>query len=182
MAVEIETKLRVESLDPVSRRLSQVGAVLIDETVHFDRYFDDGGRTLTRADSCVRLRRQTGRSGRKILLTYKGPRRAGSMKTRLEIETAVLDEDSAAAFLSALGLKQQLAFEKRRGLWRVGECTAALDELPLLGSFVEIEGPDEASIAAVQGMLGLGGSSHVAESYASLVEAAGPADGDADEA
>jgi adenylate cyclase class IV len=44
-----------------------------------------------------------------------------------------------------------------------------LDQLPLLGDFVEIEGPDEEKIATAQEKLGLSDLSHIAEGYASLV-------------
>jgi hypothetical protein len=46
-----------------------------------------------------------------------------------------------------------------------------LDELPLLGCFVEIEGPDDKAIAAVQTDLGLADSAHIVESYAALIQA-----------
>jgi len=41
--------------------------------------------------------------------------------------------------------------------------------LPLLGAFVEIEGPDSDTIARVQAMLGLSDVSHVMASYACLI-------------
>jgi len=46
-----------------------------------------------------------------------------------------------------------------------------LDELPLLGGFVEIEGPDGGKIADVQKELGLGNLRHIQDSYASLMDA-----------
>ena len=46
----------------------------------------------------------------------------------------------------------------------------ALDELPLLGAFVEIEGPDSDTIGQVQAMLGLADVPHTADSYACLIE------------
>jgi len=49
------------------------------------------------------------------------------------------------------------------------DCEVALDQLPLIGDFVEIEGPDEAKIATVQKSLGLTDLPHITESYASLV-------------
>jgi hypothetical protein len=45
-----------------------------------------------------------------------------------------------------------------------------LDELPLLGSFVEIEGPDAESIANVQKKLGMSDLPHIVESYACLMQ------------
>ena len=46
----------------------------------------------------------------------------------------------------------------------------ALDELPLVGTFVEIEGPDSGTIAHVQEILGLSRVPHTMDSYASLID------------
>ena len=46
----------------------------------------------------------------------------------------------------------------------------ALDELPLLGVFVEIEGPDSRTILQVQEMLGLSRVPHIMDSYATLID------------
>ena len=59
--------------------------------------------------------------------------------------------------------------EKRRRLWRLGGCEVALDELPTLGSFVEIEGPDDERITDVQARLKLAKLPHVAKSYAQMI-------------
>jgi adenylate cyclase class IV len=61
-------------------------------------------------------------------------------------------------------------FEKKRRIWQFGGCEVALDELPLLGSFVEIEGRDGEKIADVQRNLGLSNLPVILESYASLME------------
>ena len=87
-----------------------------------------------------------------------------------EIEIEVADGDSFEELFSALGYEKALVFEKKRKIWRLGECEVALDELPLLGCFVEIEGPDSESIADVQKNLGLSDLSHVVDSYACLMQ------------
>jgi adenylate cyclase class 2 len=59
--------------------------------------------------------------------------------------------------------------EKKRRLWQLGGCSVALDQLPSLGDFVEIEGPDENTITNVQQDLGLADLSHIGKSYAQLI-------------
>jgi adenylate cyclase class IV len=73
-------------------------------------------------------------------------------------------------FLAAIGYKKTLLFQKKRRVWWLDRCEVALDRLPLLGSFVEIEGPNEKAIAGVQKKLGLADLPHIPESYASLME------------
>ena len=169
MSTETEAKLKVESHHRLAERLAEFGAEFIGEQIHTDYYFDDADRTLTADDKCLRVRRQLMGETEKVLLTYKGPKEKHELKRRLEIEIEVESRESVENLLSALGYEQVLVFEKKRRLWRLAECEVALDELRLLGSFVEIEGPDADMIAGVQKLLGLEHLSHVPQSYASMV-------------
>ena len=131
--------------------------------------FDDEHDTLTKADSCIRLRAQTARNETKYILTYKGAKEKSSYKRRREIEIEVSDADSTRDILCALGYDKKLTVEKKRSLWRFGECEVALDQVKELGDFVEIEGPNEDKINNVQKSLNLAHLSHIPKSYASLI-------------
>ena len=124
---------------------------------------------LTKTDRCLRLRRQVVANSESFFLTYKGAKETSNFKKRQEIEIEIRDADSARKLLSALGYEQVLVVEKERRLWRFGDCEIALDQLPLLGDFVEIEGPDEIIIADVQRNLGLSEQSHIKKSYTGLI-------------
>ncbi|HUT31523.1 MAG TPA: class IV adenylate cyclase [Sedimentisphaerales bacterium] len=169
MSTETEAKLKVESHVRLAERLGELGAEFLGEQIQTDYYFDDADRTLTAGDKCLRVRRQLMGKTEKVLLTYKGPKEKHELKRRREIEIEVQNRESVENLLSALGYEEVLVFEKRRRLWRLAECEVALDELPLLGSFVEIEGRDGEMITGVQKRLGLEHLSHVRQSYASLV-------------
>jgi adenylate cyclase class 2 len=171
MRIEIEAKLKVDSHEQVSVKLSKLGAEFLGEQLQRDYYFDDTGSTLSRTDRALRLRRQSAGGREKFILTYKGAREKGQLKTRQEIEIEVADGDTTCKLLSAIGYETTLTFEKKRRLWKLGGCSIALDELPLLGCFVEIEGPDEKKITDVQRKLGLGELLHITESYAHLMAA-----------
>jgi len=170
MHEEIEAKLKVESLDDVERRLGACGGTFLGETVQTDAYFDTVARDFTRGDKALRLRRERIGQRERVILAYKGPQQADDYKKRVEVELEVDDREAAEALLVALGYDRALAFEKRRRRWRLRDCEVALDELPLLGTFVEIEGPDSRTIAQVQEMLGLSHVPHTRESYASLID------------
>jgi len=170
MCTEIEAKLKVESHNEIVKKLTQLGAEFLGEQLQTDYYFDDADRTLTKRDRCLRLRRLLIGRTEKIFLTYKGPKEKDEFKKRQEIEIQVSSADSAEKLLSALAYEKVLAVEKKRRIWRLGECEVALDDLPSLGSFVEIEGPEGERIADVQKSLGLANLPHIAESYALLVE------------
>ena len=169
MYTEIEAKLKVESHKEVIEKLDELGAEFLEEQLQEDSYFDDADRTLTETDRCLRLRRQSAGDEEKVFLTYKGAKEKNEFKKRQEIEIEVGNVDSTRKLLSALGYDQALVVEKKRRIYRLGGCIVALDELPLLGSFLEIEGPDDKKIADVQKNLGLADLPHITESYASLV-------------
>lgn len=170
MHTEIEAKLKVDSLQEVERKLGEVGAEFVAEQLQTDTYFDDAGAVLKGSDRALRLRRQ--RVGQKVntYLTYKGAKEKNDFKKRQEIEIEVGDGELVEKLFSELGYEKALVFEKRRQVWHLKDCVVCLDELPLLGGFVEIEGPDGESIADVQKNLGVSDLTHIVESYACLME------------
>jgi adenylate cyclase class 2 len=168
MCTEIEAKLKVDSLMAVEQRLAELGAKFMAEQAQKDYFFDDADASLTTTDRCLRLRRQSVTGGERFFLTYKGAKEKGNFKKRQEIEIEISEADSTEKLLSALGYEEVLVVEKRRRLWQLGGCSVALDRLPLLGDFVEIEGPDDATITDVQQSLGLAELRHIAKSYAQL--------------
>ena len=170
MCTEIEAKLKVDSHKKITAKLTELGAEFLEERLQKDYYFDDAKAGFRKTDRCLRLRRELVGKKEKVFLTYKGPKQEDNFKKRQQLEVEVTDGDSMEKLLSALAYKKVLALEKRRQIWRLGGCEVALDQLPLLGDFVEIEGPDDAKIADVQKNLGLSDLPHIKESYASLME------------
>jgi len=170
MNVEIEAKLKVDSISEVAGRLKDVGAEFVHQVLQTDCFFDDAAGSLKESDSCLRLRRELIGSAEQAILTFKGPRSKTSLKTRKEIEISLQDGNIAARLLEALKFEKKLVIQKRRQVWRLMDCEVVLDELPMLGRFVEIEGPDERQIAQVQDEIGLAGACHIPQSYAALIE------------
>ena len=170
MCTEIEVKLKVDSLQDVERKLGEVGAEFVEEQLQTDTYFDDADSALKNGDRALRLRQQRAGQKENTFLTYKGAKEKNDFKKRQEIEIEVGNGDSAEKLLLALGYEKVLVFEKKRRVWRLGGCVVCLDELPLLGSFVEIEGPDGERIADVQNKLGMSDLTHIVESYACLMQ------------
>ena len=169
MCVEIEAKLKVGSLQEIAEKLTALGAEFLQEQTQTDYYFDDKSATLTKTDKCLRLRRQLTGQDERTFLTYKGAKEKDDFKKRQEIEIEVLDADSAEKLLSEIGYDRALVVEKKRRVWRFSQCSVALDELPSLGNFVEIEGPDSQRITDVQRKLGLTNLPHIPRSYAFLI-------------
>jgi len=170
MYVEIEVKLKVNSLAEVEQKLAELGAEFLAEQIQTDYLFDDVNAALITTDRCLRLRRQLVAGSERFFLTYKGAKEKSNFKKRQEIEIEIKEAESAQRLLSALGYEKVLVVEKKRRLWRLGGCFVALDRLPLLGAFVEIEGPDDETITGVQQRLSLADLTHIAKSYAQLTK------------
>lgn len=181
MPWEHEIKLRVADHEEVRSRLRACSAsplgVVMEWNVILDR--PDGG---LRASGCgLRIRRcesldgpvqgskRTAHSDMRSTLTFKGPMRAGPVKSREEWEIGVDDAETAEAILNGLGFARILAFEKRRESWQLGCCRVELDEPPHLGLFVEIEGPTIDDIRAAHAALGLSHVAHESSSYVRML-------------
>ena len=79
-------------------------------------------------------------------------------------------DDAAQALLEALGYAPVLTFEKRRRRWQFEGCLVEIDTLPLIGSFVEIEGPSSQQVMDARRRLGLDGAPLIARSYLGLLK------------
>lgn len=171
MAVEIEAKMKVESLDAVRARLNEVHAVHVGDALETNVFFDTDDRSLLAADEGLRLRTTLPLSGgsAKHTITFKGPRQHGPLKSREETELGVSDAKDAIALLEMLGFLRVLSFEKKRQSWRLDDCSIELDELPHLGVYVEIEGPREEAVMKVRETLQLTGKPIMKASYIALL-------------
>jgi len=172
MSLEIEIKLKVDSFEPAIEKLKALGAEFEGDFVQTDSYYDDTQDSLVKSDRCLRIRRHKNHIGQAIELTYKGARENHRFKTRREIGIKVEKAEELAEIFAHLGYKERLAIEKKRGLWDFADCKIALDELPMLGKFIEIEGPCDEQIEKVQKQLGLEKLSHIPRSYAHMMEEA----------
>jgi adenylate cyclase class 2 len=172
MPVETEIKLKVDHLSPVRDRLHQIGAKRVGEVMETNIFIDTSDRALLASDCGLRLRRSrdlTAGGVEKLVVTYKGPRGEGDVKSREEVEVGVDSADAIVDILGRLGYSPVLTFEKRRESWSLGRCKVELDQLPYLGSFVEIECPDEADIQRIREKLGLANVKAIVQTYADLV-------------
>ena len=171
MPVEIEAKIKVENFDDVRARLQKAGAG--DGTDHFETntFFDTEDHSLLAADKGLRLRltRDEQSGAEQHIVTYKGPRRPGPLKSREEVEVSVNDPEQATRLFEQLGFKKLLSFEKRRQSWNLDGCKVELDTVPHLGTFVEIEGAGEQAVMKVRQTLGLSDRPLVKTSYVALL-------------
>jgi len=169
---EIEAKIRVADPEAFRRHLAALGRTPVGTVFEVNRLFDDADGSLRRSGLALRVREefQSGCDAPvRTLLTYKGPMAAGPLKRRPEAEVVLASAEAMVEILAGLGLAEMFRFEKRRTRFEGGRCEVVLDEVPHLGFFAEIEGPDEDTVRAELADLGLAGEPLIPTNYVRLL-------------
>ncbi|MGW3556597.1 class IV adenylate cyclase [Streptomyces sp. NPDC000963] len=149
MKHEYEAKFLNVDAAALKDKLTALGATqALPRTLLTRKIFEndalDGGAWL-------RLRNEGARS----TLTLKQVTDATTIDGTTEIETEVGDLHATADILRRLGLTEVRYQENYREEWRLGEVAFDFDTWPDLPTFVEIEGPDEASVRQAAALLDL---------------------------
>jgi adenylate cyclase class 2 len=152
--LEIEMKFPGADFPILERRLTEWGAVAEAAIDEADHYFNAPDRDFAVTDEALRLRR-IGPANR---VTYKGPKRGTTGKTRTEIEVPLAEGDAVAVdfsrLLQSLGYRPVGVVRKRRCIFRLKRggfpMEVCLDEVEGLGRFAEVEivAPEEELAAA----------------------------------
>lgn len=162
--IEIEAKFYIKEFSFFEKRLQSLGSVCKQPRVHeINLRFDHVDRSLTNEHRVLRLRQDN-----RAILTYKGPSNPGeNVSVRQEIEFEVSNFQAARHFLEALGYEVTIMYEKYRTVYQMDVVEVALDEMPY-GTFIEIEGPDPASIQVAAAVLRLNWNLRCSDSYLGL--------------
>lgn len=163
---ELEVKFYLPEFQAVESRLSAQNARLLQPRIHeINLRFDTPAGDLSQSLRVLRLRQDV-----EARVTYKGPGEVqDGVRLRQELEFIVSDFNTARAVFEALGYQVILMYEKYRTTYALGEVQVVLDEMPY-GNFVEVEGPDGASIQQAARCLGLKWELRILESYTALFE------------
>ena len=169
MSHEIEAKIKVAALGPIENKLKELDADFVRSVQQVDSYFMDTHEQLRKNDCGLRIRQQTIDNEQSALISFKGPRQDGPFKSRDEYETGITDVKMTEKIFESLGYHKKIVIEKKRDIWLLDHCEVCLDELPELGCFVEVEGPDEDVISGVLKKLNLHNQPHIPDGYAAMM-------------
>ncbi len=171
MKREIELKLRLADVPALEDRLRAAGAKPNGQTKEVNTYYDTPQGTFKSSDQGLRIRvaHRNGHHTPQVIITHKGPRAHGRVKSRAETELTVDNPTDAAHLLSALGFTPGITFEKRRRSWKLDGCLVEIDTLPLLGDFVEVEGPSAEAVMSLCDKLALDAADMIKPSYISML-------------
>ena len=171
MAKETEIKIRLGSDDQVSSVFALCRTLYADggQLNQRDEYFDTQEENLKEQDFTVRLRSVNGN----LKVALKGPRiyLPGNIYQRIELEFSAANEGEVREQLASQGLTATAIIEKQRWVFTGENAEIAIDRLPFIGSFIEVEGDTPSAIETVLASLQLSSKDAVRENYSELLEA-----------
>lgn len=144
MPIEIEQKFRLPDRMDFTRRLESAGGIASGRDFQTDHYYSHPARDFGRSDEALRIRTD----GTGSRLCWKGPRAAGPVKIREELEIPFAGDFAAvlAALLERLGFTFLATVRKSRETWLLpaepsggARITVTLDRVEGLGEFAELE-------------------------------------------
>ena len=187
MPNEIEAKIKVSEREArlVMGRVNDWQSGYGKAELQVNRYFDTKGDKLSKKGQSLRIRSTTEinslpyPSQPKIEITHKGPIKKGKFKTcdETELHLPQCEVDHLIAILAALGFKETFCYQKKRytyyhvSLDTAEMCDVCIDEIPHLGWYVEVEGPNEKAIEHVLEEIGLLGRKNIKDGYPKLIKA-----------
>ncbi|MCX2971779.1 MULTISPECIES: class IV adenylate cyclase [Streptomyces] len=149
MKHEYEAKFLAVDVTDLQTRLTGLGAVrVLPRTLLTRKIFENDALDV---GAWIRLRNE----GTRSTLTLKQVTDATTIDGTTEVETDVADLHAMAEILRRIGLREVRYQENYREEWRLGEVVFDFDTWPDLPTFVEIEGPDEASVRQAAALLEL---------------------------
>ncbi len=173
MLYETEIKIRLidhghfEVLLNKCKELSEKSVIFVFQR---DEYYDTITEDLKHKDLNIRIRKIDG----KVYIALKSPRVFVTDKIQrrieLEFEFETSDVNQLMRQIKEQGLLASAIIEKRRWNFEINGCKVAIDEVPYIGFFAEIEGLDRNSIESVLEVLRLSSQDAVAENYGELLE------------
>lgn len=154
MAFEVEQKFRLTDSSRFKESLASVGWDLTGSQTNRDAYFNHPCKDFATTGEALRVRQIDGIGH----VTYKGPKLAGPIKAREEIEWPLGESDLDGAkterLLTKLDFRPVAVVTKSRSIYvhpDDPDLTLVFDEVDQLGQFVEIEmvvpGPEGVKMA-----------------------------------
>jgi adenylate cyclase class 2 len=133
---EIEVKARVTDFEPIIKKLESLGCSLNQPIIQDDKVFvrnDVAFGDLTPGINVLRIRKQ----GEKNIFTLK-------IRGRLEMdcierETEIEDPEKMAEILMHLDYREVVKIRKSRRKCKYQNLEICLDEVDVLGNFIEVE-------------------------------------------
>lgn len=169
---EMEIKIQIGSEEHFRKVFDACNALCgapLSHVLQMDEYYDTADGQLRKQDLVIRIRS----NGGKKTIALKSPRveLPSGITNRIELEFVSAAEENVHEQLTSQGLNPHEAAEKERWTFIYKNCEIALDKLPFIGAFIEIEGPSETEIHEMVHLLNLSENQVVRQNYGELMKA-----------
>ena len=145
---EIEVKFKISKPNSIRKKLRGLGAAREGLIHEKNIIFNTVDGKFKKAGKMLRLRDANG-----YIITYKGPEdKSHEFKKRHEINLRIKDADMIIELFAAIGYVPDHVYEKKRETWYLEKVNILIDEIPLMGFFVEIEGDTEEIKKAIKSL------------------------------
>ncbi|MBN1230822.1 MAG: class IV adenylate cyclase [Anaerolineales bacterium] len=164
---ETEVKFWVKRPEIMVQKIEVEGGVCVSpRTYEHNLRFDTPEKKLSAAYEVLRLRED-----REVRLTFKGAcQTEDGVAVRQEIEFQVSDAKAARLFLENLGYEVIFVYEKYRTTYEFMGGEVVVDEIPMGGVFVEIEGNSPQVVRQIADALNLVWERRVPHNYQMIFE------------
>jgi adenylate cyclase, class 2 len=150
MHTEIEATFLEVDHDALRKRLQALNAKCEQPLFIMSRtVYDYPDLRLDKDRSWLRVRKEADKTT--VAFKHRESEAVDGMK---EIELEVSSYKDMCGIFEAIGLKQKAVQETKREVWRLEACEIMLEEWPWIPPYVEVEGPDEASVRNISEKLG----------------------------
>ncbi len=139
---EVEIRDLIDNVDITISTLKENGFKKLKEIKQLDMIFDTEDARLFREGRKIRIRIEDN----KVELTYKGnfsEKLNVSERSELNIDIKDIDINNYNIFLTSLGYPLCFKIQKNRQLWEKDDIQITIDEWPIIGNILEIEGDEE---------------------------------------
>ena len=166
--LETEVKFYLPEVNPIRRRIIELGADFKGRAFETNLRFEDVDNRLIQENSLLRLRKDI-----KTTLTFKSepPFKDNQFKTLQEVEVEVSDFAAMKQILESLGFHKEQVYEKWRETFTLQDTHLCLDTMPY-GNFLEIEGPKK-SIKELAARIGLKWHKRILLNYLAIFDIIG---------
>ena len=161
-SLEIEVKFRIKDPAKIAGKLKKIGAKKVSSGFEKNILFDRNGE-IGKAGDLLRLRLFDGKAD----ITFKKFVPHEKFKVREENIVFIDSFEKGKRLLESMGFRESRKYEKKRQTFECDGAGILVDELPFMGSFVEIEGTEE-KIIEMAGKLGLDMKDAITKDYRQL--------------
>ena len=138
--MEIEARVKIDDIDNLKEKLSNLGATFLKKRKEIDEYFSLKNRDFWSTLECLRIRQLPETND--AILTYK-PSTTEEMKKKEMFYKEELEVEVNAALmrkiLIALECIPLITVEKEREYWEIDNKKIMIDKVKDLGNFMEVE-------------------------------------------